>query len=379
MMDSPLSSRPLRVGIAVTALAFCSLGANASAQDTVPDGFQAVFSKMKIKVYGKIKADVSYDQSETNNGEFVGWLTEGGDGDGQFNMTARETRLGLDVEGPSADGITTSARVEVDFFSGGVENAATPRLRHGFVNVDWTEHDFSLLVGQTSDVISPLVPSTVNYPVAWWVGDIGYRRAQVRATKGFNVNEDVRLVAQAAAVRSIGGEDAGRPGYQGRVAATFPGIGSRKTTLGVGVADAPEAGNTDASAVAVDLVLPIADGTTLKTEFYSGDNVDAFLGGIGQGVNAAGDEIGSSGWWAAVTHTLNSKNKLNVGFSQDSPDSGDLDAGARETNSRVWANVFHNLNSSTVVGLEVAHSETDYKGGDSSDGLRVQGTVIIFL
>ena len=45
---------------------------------------------------------------------------------------------------------------------------------------------FTILGGQTWDVISPLNPRSLNYSVYWWAGNIGYRRPQVRLTKGMN-------------------------------------------------------------------------------------------------------------------------------------------------------------------------------------------------
>lgn len=372
----PCRSRLLTTAL-LGSLAFCSLGQDAVAQDA-SSGLNAIVSKLKIKLYGKVKADASYDQSATSIGGYARWLDAGGDGDGQFNMTARETRLGLMIEGPESDTVKTSGRVEVDFYSGGVENGATPRMRHAYVNVDWLSQGTSILVGQTSDVISPLVPSTVNYTVAWWTGDIGYRRTQVRVTKGFDVSEDANLLLQVAATRSIGGEAAGRPGYQGRAAMTFPALAGKKATIGIGALSAPEAAGTDATGTAIDLVLPLGERTTLKSEFYTGENLDAYLGGIGQGVNGT-EEIDSSGFWAAVSHKLDDKNTINVGFASDDPDEDDLAAGGRDSNSRLWANIFHSLNSSTMVGFEIAQNETEYKGDEDSDGIRVQGSIIITL
>ena len=372
----PCRSRLLTTAL-LGSLAFCSLGQDAVAQDA-SSGLNAIVSKLKIKLYGKVKADASYDQSATSIGGYARWLDAGGDGDGQFNMTARETRLGLMIEGPESDTVKTSGRVEVDFYSGGVENGATPRMRHAYVNVDWLSQGTSILVGQTSDVISPLVPSTVNYTVAWWTGDIGYRRTQVRVTKGFDVSEDANLLLQVAATRSIGGEAAGRPGDQGRAAMTFPALAGKKATIGIGALSAPEAAGTDATGTAIDLVLPLGERTTLKSEFYTGENLDAYLGGIGQGVNGT-EEIDSSGFWAAVSHKLDDKNTINVGFASDDPDEDDLAAGGRDSNSRLWANIFHSLNSSTMVGFEIAQNETEYKGDEDSDGIRVQGSIIITL
>jgi len=175
-----------------------------------------------VNLYGYTKLDACYDTSRTSAGNFAQWVEPGKDNDNQFNMTARQTRLGLNFSGPSEDGVRTSGRLELDFYGGGAENKNLPMMRHAFMQLDWPKSGFSILAGQTSDLISPLVPSTVNYSVAWWVGDIGYRRPQLRLTQSFNMGVASQLLFQLAAVRAIGGEDAGWPGFQGRTALSFP-------------------------------------------------------------------------------------------------------------------------------------------------------------
>ncbi|MCP4378295.1 MAG: hypothetical protein GY794_19235, partial [bacterium] len=143
-----------------------------------------IWSTLDIQLYGKIKLDAAYDSGRTNTGNFARWVNSGEKqrGDGQFNMTANETRLGLKFTGPTTKQLKTNGLVEIDFYGGGTETSPQPRLRHAYLNLEWPQQRLSVLAGQTWDVISPLNPGTLNYTVQWWGGNIGVRRPQVRVT-----------------------------------------------------------------------------------------------------------------------------------------------------------------------------------------------------
>jgi len=356
-------------------------------QQTLPEGQSFVVSSLPITIYGYIKADLAYDTSaKTNNGEYARWVDPGSDGDGQFIVTARQTRLGMKIAGPTVSGAKTSGCIEIDFYGGGASNSAANRLRHAYADLGWKEADFSLLAGQTSDVVSPLVMPTVNYTVAWWTGDIGFRRNQVRATKGFAFGDDTKLLLQAAATRSAGGEDRGAPGWQGRAALSFPGIQSRKTTVGVSGLTAPElngAAHVDAAAVAADLTVPVLEGLTFTGEWFSGENLDSYVGGISQGLNHAGKELGSWGFWTAASWKFATDWKANVGYAMEEMDDADLDGTGlpdgngviddfRKRNSTLFGNISYSLNEATTIGFEVAQLNTEYQIQPDADSTRFQ-------
>jgi hypothetical protein len=136
-----------------------------------------VWSSLDIQLYGFIKLDAAYDTSRIENGNYAKWVENesANDDDDQFNMTANQTKLGAKITGPDGEDMKTSGQVEVDFYEGGSENKARLMMRHAYMKLDWPEKRFNIIAGQTSDVISPLYPSTVNYSVYWWTGNIGYR------------------------------------------------------------------------------------------------------------------------------------------------------------------------------------------------------------
>ena len=202
--------------------------------DTFP---KPVWSNLDIQLYGFLKLDSAYDSSRIENGNYAKWVVSEStnDNDDQFNMTVNQTRLGMLINGPDNGNMKTSGRVELDFYGGGDENKSRLMMRHAYFKLDWPEKRFNIIAGQTSDVISPLFPSTVNYSVCWWTGNIGYRRPQLRLTKEMRINKDVDLKLEGALARTIGrsdavaapngtesGEDAGSPTLQGRISMTLP-------------------------------------------------------------------------------------------------------------------------------------------------------------
>ncbi|MBI1923471.1 hypothetical protein HYR99_04390 [Candidatus Poribacteria bacterium] len=128
------------------------------------------------------------------------------------------------------------------------------------------------------------LPSTVNYSVAWWVGDIGYRRPQLRLTKLFNMGSAFQLHFQLDAVRAIGGEDAGWPGFQGWTALSFPLLKGKPVSVGVSGHVGKEEADFNTWSANLDLTLPTSNWLTFTGELWRGENLDAYLGGIGQGL-----------------------------------------------------------------------------------------------
>ena len=279
-------------------------------------GKPSLWSNVDVQFYGYIKADAAYDNSRVTTGNYIVWVDrEGNRDDDEFNLTANETRLGFALTGPKTSGMVTTGKVEFDFFGNyAAENKAKIQMRHAYLQVEWPDSDFSLLAGQTWDVISPLNPSTLNYTVLWDVGNIGYRRPQMRITKSMIVAAPTtKLTLQGAISRTIGrdvlgpgapsesGEDAGFPTLQGRVGLTFPWLEAGSTAVGVSGHWGREEYDTTASgdstkfdtwSINLDMLQPITPKVTFKAELFVGDNLGAYFGGIGQTVRAVKDSNG---------------------------------------------------------------------------------------
>jgi hypothetical protein len=370
-----------------------------------------VWSDLDIQVYGNIRLDASYDSSQVEPGNYIKWVRREtvNKNDNQFDMTANQTRLGMRLNGPDDGQIKTSGLVEIDFYgSGGGENTANPRMRHAYMKLEWPAERFEILAGQTWDVISPLNPYTLNDTVLWWTGNIGYRRPQLRLTKSYALSNDVDLKLEGAAVRTIGRKDSssidsgsseGYPGVQGRGSLTFPFFGPKPTTVGVSGHWAREEYDASTSpahpqrkfeswSANLDLTQPIYKWLTLKGEMFTGLNLDAYLGGIGQGVRNLGlgttaspnnydKEIASNGGWAAFELGPWDKWRFNVGAGIDSPSGDDL-AGSgsgldiRTRNQAIFGNMIYSINKNAEVGLELSHWRTEYQGSGDAEAVRLQ-------
>jgi hypothetical protein len=360
-----------------------------------------VLSSLEVDLYGYVKLDAAYDSACTSTGDFARWVEseETNEDDDQFNMTARQTRLGLRIRGPREGSMQTSGRVEVDFYGGNSENKPEVMLRHAYLELEWPESRWKLLAGQFSDVISPLCVPTVNYSVAWWQGNIGYRRPQIRLVKGLDVSRVTELEFQLAASRTITnrateftpkegdtGSDAGFPTLQARVGLDFTAESGRRTEIGLSghygeeEQDLDETGSDeDASSwsLSLDARVPLSDRLSLQGELFTGENLDAYLGGIGQGFNeSTGREIEAWGAWIAATVKASELWKVNFGFAMDDPEDEDLSTGARTENRLYFANGWRSLGEYTTLALELAYLDTDYLDLAAGDSLRAQFALI---
>jgi hypothetical protein len=380
-----------------------------------------VSAGLEVKLYGYVKLDASYDDSRVNVGDYARWVESEGvlNNDSHFNMTANQTRLGMLVDGGKTGDWKTGAQVEVDFYggfgAGATENKPEVLVRHAFLKAEQPDWNFSLLAGQTADIISPLVAPTVNYTVAWWQGNIGYRRPQIRLTQAVKLAKDVELKLEAGATRTItdrrlgftgaldpdSGADAACPTVQGRASLSFPSFNNKPATLGVSGHWGREeqhtftnlvTGTTTNSALSgstdfdnwsgnVDLRVPITDWLLFQAEGYIGANVSAYLGGIGQGFDTTRqDTIAAMGGWAAATLGPWGKWQFNLGAGIDTIDPDDVTANAkappRLSNLVGFGNASYSLTANLQLALELSYLRTTYKKSAAGDDWREQLAVI---
>ncbi len=365
-------------------------------------------SGIKVVPYGYIKADASYDNSRVNNGNYVAWVDSEGSNsdDDEFNLTANQTRLGLKISGPQSGDMNASGVVEVDFYGGNKDGASGNKshmfMRHAYMKLDWPKERFNIIAGQTWDTISPLNPGTLNYSVAWWAGNIGYRRPQIRLTKSYALSSDVDLKLEGALARNIGtnsgpkgnasfytaesGQSSGQPMYQGRVSLAFPVVSYKPTTVGLSGHWGKEKFDTvpsgqqdkfDTWSINLDVTQPVNEWLSVKGELFKGKNLNQFLGGIGQGINmTTHDEISTKGGWIAASINPSNKWRYNTGFSMEDVDRDDLSDGGKSLNSSIFGNAIYSINKNTEVGLEISRWRTDYKNSADGDDLRVQSSFI---
>jgi outer membrane murein-binding lipoprotein Lpp len=353
-------------------------------------------SDIDVDIYGFMRYDMSYDNSDVQSffgGAGNGWaLPEGtAKDDDSFESTARVSRFGIKASSESQEGMLVSGVIEVDFCGGGSESSSELRMRHGYVKLDWPDSGFSLLAGQTWDVISPLYPTMVDAAVGWFSGNIGFRRPQLRLTQMYQLDEQSSLELTGAISRpaddstyptgTSSGSDSGQPNVQSRIALTAPMLFNQKATLGLSghfgkdEHDFTAGGREEQESwsLNVDFAQPINDQFTFKGEFFTGSNLDSYLGGINQGVNTATlDEIRSTGGWASICYKPLKKWLFNVGVAIEDINSSDLNDGNREYNQSTFANCIYLLDKHVSTGLELQHNRTEYKDSDNGNSTRAQ-------
>ena len=319
-------------------------------------------------------------------------------------MTANETRLGLRVTGSDFGKMKTRGVVEADFYGGGVENKSNPMIRHAYGEVSWPAWDLAILGGQTWDVMGPLNPSTLNVNVLWGAGNIGYRRPQLRVTKGVEIG-GVRVELAAAAVRTISqtatpfvndnGADAGFPTGEARLGVAIPSWTKQKVVLGLGGHigqeewDSGKTGNPvyfrSWSAV-IDLTMPVCETLLLKGEGWMGENLASYNAGVYQGIAGIGlgkplskwETIRATGGWMALSAGPYKFWKFNAGTSLDDPYEADLKSATdKKRNQSIFFNVTYDITTATTAGLEVSDWITEYKSSaKNAEALRVQASLI---
>jgi hypothetical protein len=346
---------------------------------------------------GYFKADFAYDDARVSSGNYlIKVLPE--DKNGVASMTARESRIGFNFWWNDEErNIRTDAKLEFDFYGLGVspaslnsmENKAAPMLRHAYLKVsrDW----WAVTAGQTSDIISPLVPTTVNYTVCWGIGNIGYRRPQFRFSATHGSKDDLVIKADVGVSRTIGsdidgdkvddGADAVTPSVQGRIGVAFDFGEVGNASLGVSghygqeaytwrneAADRDDEQTIDSWSFCGDLKMKLTKNIAISGEFFFGSNLGSYLGGVLQGVNPHTREaISATGGWGQLSITPSPRHTLNFGYGLDNPKNDHVlipigeDASPLITqNSIFFWNWIYTFTSNVSAMLEVSSAKTIY-------------------
>ncbi len=357
-------------------------------------------SGVKVQLYGFARFDGSYDTNPIYPGNIALYAQpENGRNDSEWNLTGGATRIGLNLSGPDTESMKLTGNIEFDFLTSvSTENNQTPRLRHGYVKAYWPASDFSVLAGQTWDLVSSLIPFVDDPALMWDAGNIGSRHPQVRLTKGFSTGSNGRLEVAVAASRTIGeksslqadtGKDAALPSIQGRIAFSKPLIvQNQPATIALSGHYGQEEWDTnitgsyktlDSWSCNLELSMPLSEKVLFAGEYFIGTNLDDYFGGIGQGVNSAiPTEVRAQGGWGALKYTLNPVTSVSFGAGIDDPNDHDLNGMAptpRTRNQTIFANVVTKITPNFILGFQLSDWKTDYKNAASSDAVRAQSSV----
>jgi len=121
------------------------------------------------------------------------------------------------------------------------------------------------------------------------------------------------------------------------------------------------------------LYLPLTKCLAVQGTFWTGENLDTYFGGIGQGVNMTLDTaIAAQGGWAQLLYDPTEKLGFAAGYSMDDPEDEDLNAGQRAKNQNILVNGSYKINKAVTVFAEYSHMTTDYLEGEDAENDRVQ-------
>ena len=123
-----------------------------------------------------------------------------------------------------------------------------------------------------------------------------------------------------------------------------------------------------------DIRIPITERLGFQGEFFTGENLGAFLGGIGQGVNPLTlNSIHSTGGWLELWYDWTPRLHSHFGYGIDDPNDSDLTAvGSRAYNQFYFGNVVYDITKSFIAGVEVSSWRTLYVGQLPGDSVRCE-------
>jgi hypothetical protein len=304
---------------------------------------------------------------------------------GNFTMHPRLTRFGLNYTGPTIGPLDNSrlgGQLELDFENGGSESRQIIRIRHAYLKL--THGNFSLLGGQTWDVISPLFPTVNNDTLMWNTGNLGDRRPQFiasyepKVTNGqFTFTGGIGLTGAIDPLDLDNngfrdGEESVRPTVQARVAYSHASwVKDQKASFGVWGhrgwmrTSRAFAGRTEfrSQSTGLDYSIPFHDRIAIRGEAWFGRNLSEVRGGVGQAINpTTGAAIRSRGGWIETSLRAHPRLTINPGFTTDDPRDRDIPVQGRTCNRAWYVANRVNLGGGLIIGADYLRWITDYKG-----------------
>jgi len=360
-----------------------------------------------LKWYGFFKLDGAYDQNLTSHGNFVMWIPSHvyDENDHQFNMTANETRFGLNANGVNYADLKVGGKLEFDLYgaiTGATiaENKAMLQLRHAFFTVE--SRHVKLLAGQTWDLVSPLNPSTLNYAALCGCGNIGYRRPQISIwynakpgaqteftwatgffrTIGTDLTPTLTLATGEMAEGADDGTDAAIPSFQTLIDVKHNLVSGGVFRTGVsglwGQLNAEtNFGNSqkyESWVINYHLLVSPTPNFGFSGEVWTGSNLGSYFGGILR--NSEINGLSTTGGWASAWVQATPKVQLSAGYGMDDPKDEDFSSG-RSKNSCVYGNVRFAFVPQATVGFELSDWQTSYKNAEKADDFRAQTSFIL--
>jgi hypothetical protein len=313
-----------------------------------------------------------------------------------FDATARQTTLGALVIGPDIGRFKTGAVVAGVLFSSSLVEDLW-----GFLPIaayaEIKNENWRFAAGLQPDIFNPLNPDVLPLSYLGASGNVGAFRGQARLERFIHPSCDSQITLTAGISDPEPtivsptfriSEDAGWPNVEARVAlALGPMQGEgpdAKRPFEVGVSGVVGQIRTtipgvtqvfaDVWGAGGDLRWAITPRLGVLGEFYIGQTLGTYMGGILQNVNAVTFQaLRSTGGWAeAYVYIVPEKLHLHFGYGIDDPLDDDLAPGQPTWNQTWFSNVVWDLDKHVRFAIEVTRRNTAYVGLGNNEGFGIQ-------
>ncbi len=330
--------------------------------------------KSGVKVYGRIKMDAIYDTHNMGADQFIKILPKA-EGKDRVTFNTKDTRIGLIINGPEADGWKTTGRFEGGFYGNGGNDNGLFRIRLSYINLN-NGQGTNIRFGQDYVPIARQMASTLDFFSLASAGNLWDRVPQITVTQKFNNGFGVLATAYKSSAKTDGVDMrmpwvGAKAFYKGDVFGTgkpiYLALGGAYRNGDATVDSVKDNVNDYLVAGEWNLPFTLAIPMDLKGEAYVGQGLDTrdylvFSKPYYRSGNSV-NELQTYGGFAQLSMKPLRKVKVNLGYGIDNPDNSDArKAGTYTENWRVFGNALYSLAPNVSLGAEVQHAETHYPG-----------------
>ncbi len=319
----------------------------------------------------------------------------------QFNISPANSLFGAEFKFPSISDTRVGGKVDLSLRGSSPlnnQNTFAPLFLN--VYLDLTYEPLRFVFGQAQDVISPLVPTTLNlYPLSYTPGSLGFFRPQFRVESKLSVADQSHLMLQGAMAQPIQtfqisneavATQSGWPDVQARAALAAGQantLGQRKYELGIWghfgerslTLSSGEVAFNDSYSFGFDGRVQLLPRTKVQGEYYTGQLVGDYMGAIFQTFDpTSGIPVDAQGFWVEVEHGLTETVQVHVGYGVDNveEEGGIAQLFARNQNANFYGNLFYGFSPELSVAGELAWWRTKYIGLEDGRPFRFEMSLI---
>src|SRR5262249_28146127 len=264
-----------------------------------------------------------------------------------------------------------------------IENQNVFQPMFGDIYIELKNQHYRLVAGQTTDVVSPLLPTNLNFfPFSYIPGSIGFIRPMVRGEAYLPLSDDEQVTVQAALAQAIQtfqisneaiARQTGWPDDQGRVPFGYgplnpllgrpmefgasAHLGQRKLTLANG-------SNIYHNTYSINFDGRAAIGPRIKLqgEFFTGQLLGDYMGGVFQTFDVnTGNAVGAKGGWIEAGYKLPEDWTFHIGYGIDNVDESSVSSVVSRTQNGIfYANAFFDWSPELSLSGEVSWWKTKY-------------------